>query len=152
MFSKSPDQRSVQLSAINTKFSWKKVFASAKIQKQSPQVFRKKRPATLLKRESSRTRFLRATISHSSSIIHISRRCKIITLHARYIVTVFDFIFIFILFFPACITCHFRHSLHIFQGSFQQFIIHYLLFTIVHYFVHTHIDTHTQTHTHTKWH
>ena len=66
----------------------------------------------------------------------------------------FHFILIFILFFPACITCHFRHCLHIFRSTFQQFIIHYLLSTIVHYFVlsHTHIHTHTCTHTHIHTH
>ena len=47
-------------------------------------------------------------------------------------------LFIYLFFFPACITYHFCHCLHIFLSSFQEFIIHYLLFTIVHYFVHTH--------------
>ena len=58
-FQRSPEQKPVQLSAINTKFCWKKVFAVAKIQKQPPQVFCKRRPATLLERGSSIAKFLR---------------------------------------------------------------------------------------------
>ena len=42
-FQRSSEQKPVQLSAINTRFSWKKVFAIAKIQKQPPQVFCKGR-------------------------------------------------------------------------------------------------------------
>ena len=42
-FQRSSEQTPVRLSAINTRFSWKKVFAAAKIQKQPPQVFCKRR-------------------------------------------------------------------------------------------------------------
>ena len=42
-FQRSSEQKPVRLSAINTRFSWKKVFAAAKIQKQPPQVFCKRR-------------------------------------------------------------------------------------------------------------
>ena len=93
-----------------------------------------------------RTRDTHTNTIHHTETYHevLFRRCKIITLHALCIV------FIFVLFFPACITCHFRHCLHIFWSSFQEFIIHYLLFTTVHYFVRTHAHTHTHTHTRTK--
>ena len=51
----------MRLSAINTIFSCKKVFAATKIQKQPPSVFCKRRPATLLlERGSSIAKFLRA--------------------------------------------------------------------------------------------
>ena len=42
-FQRSSEQTLVQLSAINTRFSWKKVFAAAKIQKQPPHVFCKRK-------------------------------------------------------------------------------------------------------------
>ena len=42
-FQRSSEQKPVRLSAINISFSWKKVFAAAKIQKQPPQVFCKRR-------------------------------------------------------------------------------------------------------------
>ena len=35
-FQKSSEEKPLWLSAINTRFSWKKVFAAAKLQKQSP--------------------------------------------------------------------------------------------------------------------
>ena len=75
------------------------------------------------------------------------RRCKIIALHALYIVTFSNFTFTFVSFFLACITCHFHHCLHIFRTSFQQFVIHHLLFTIVHQstILFTHIHTHKLT-------
>ena len=44
-FQRSSEQKPVQLSAINTRFSWKKVFAAAKNQNQPLQVFYKRRPA-----------------------------------------------------------------------------------------------------------
>ena len=42
-FQRCSDQKPVRLSAINTRFNWKKVFAAAKIQKQPPHVFCKRR-------------------------------------------------------------------------------------------------------------
>ena len=60
-FQRSPEQKPVPLSVIKTKFSWKKVFAAAKIQKQPTQVFCKRGPATLLERDSSIAKFLGAT-------------------------------------------------------------------------------------------
>ena len=47
-FQRSSEQTLVQLSAINTRFSWKKVFAAAKIQKKPPQVFCKRRVSIAL--------------------------------------------------------------------------------------------------------
>ena len=62
-FQKTPEQKPVQLSAINTIFSCEKVFAATKIQKQPPQVFCKRRSATLLlERRSSISKFLRTLI------------------------------------------------------------------------------------------
>ena len=63
MFSNELRQKPVQLSAINTIFSCKKRFATTKIQKQPPQVFCKRRSATLLlERGSSIAKFLRTII------------------------------------------------------------------------------------------
>ena len=57
---RSPAQKPVRLSAINTKFSWKIVFTATKIQKQSPYLFWKRSSVTLLlKRGSSTATFLR---------------------------------------------------------------------------------------------
>ena len=60
-FHSSPLQKPVRLSAINTRFSWKKVFAAVKIEKQSSQVFCKRKTATLLKRGSSNANFFKNT-------------------------------------------------------------------------------------------
>ena len=46
-FQRSPEQKPVGLSAINTIFSCKKVFAATAVQKEPPQVFCKRRFATL---------------------------------------------------------------------------------------------------------
>ena len=62
MVQRSPEQKPVRLSAVNTIFSSKKVFDAAKSQKQPPQVFRKRKPATLLERGSSTAKFLRTPI------------------------------------------------------------------------------------------
>ena len=62
-FQRSPEQKQLRLSAINTIFSCKKVFAATKIQKQPPSVFCKRRSATfLLERGSSIAKFLRTLI------------------------------------------------------------------------------------------
>ena len=62
-FQKTPEQKPVQLSAINTIFSCEKVFTATKIQKQPPQVLCKRRSATLLlERRSSIAKFLRTII------------------------------------------------------------------------------------------
>ena len=61
-FQRSPEQKPLRLSALDTKFSWKKVFVSAKIEKLPPSVFCKRRPPTLLERGSSIAKFLRTPI------------------------------------------------------------------------------------------
>ena len=61
-FQRSPEQKPLRLSAIDTKFTWKKVFVSARIEKLPPSVFCKRRPATLLERGSSIAKFLRTPI------------------------------------------------------------------------------------------
>ena len=48
VFSKESGTKTVRLSAINTIFSWKNIFAVTKIQKQPPQMFCKRRSVTLL--------------------------------------------------------------------------------------------------------
>ena len=62
-FQRTPEQKPVRLSAINTIFICKKVSAATKIQKQPPQVFCKRMSATLLlERGSSIAKFLRTPI------------------------------------------------------------------------------------------
>ena len=62
-FQRTPEQKVVRLSTISTIFSCKKVSAPTKIQKPPPQVFCKKRSATLLlERGSSIAKFLRTLI------------------------------------------------------------------------------------------